>query len=107
MIGSLFRRALIVAPCRTYKFMASAHGSVPYLAMLAGALVAALAGGLWTLAAMISGADRDSALTYGVLGGLLLDTTWLVYTVIVVGVLWLTGKSYTEIAMEGRPKPEQ
>lgn len=106
MIRSLFCRVLIVAPCRTYRFMGSAHGAVPYPAMLAGALVAALAGAVWTLAAMISGADRSDAFWNGALAGILLGTAWLIYSAIVAGILRLTGKSYSQVATEGRRKPQ-
>jgi hypothetical protein len=103
----VLRRALIVAPCRTYKFVGSAQGSVPYPVMLTGVLVAALAGALWAVVAMVSGADRGDAFWWGAIGGLFLCISWLLYSIIVIGILWLTGRNWSHIAADRNRRPQR
>jgi hypothetical protein len=97
MIRSVFHRVFVVWPSRTYRFMGSEAGSVPYGAMLAGVLIALGVGGLGALSAGLLDIGRTDAFWIGAGVGIGLGVVWLVYSVIVVGVLRLTGSDWSQV----------
>jgi hypothetical protein len=97
-VGSTLYWMFVILPCRTYKAMGSAGGSVPYPAILVMLGAAVAGGGLaWAIAAA-AGTSGSQALTVGPIVGLAACGVWLIYTAVVVGVLKAQGKDHSAIA---------
>ena len=95
-MGSSFgRNVFIIAPCRTYQYMKSAGGSVPFGAMLAYLALAAVGGGVAALVALVMRGHPATAFWTG--AGIGIGIGWVVYTSIVVLALHLAGRDYSEI----------
>jgi hypothetical protein len=103
-VGSTLYWRFVILPCRNYKAMGSAGGSVPYPAILV-MLGAAVAGGgsVWAIAAA-AGTSGSQALTVGPIVGLAACGVWLIYTAVVVGVLKAQGKDHSAMARQRAPR---
>lgn len=100
----LFRRAFIEAPRWTYRLAGSAGGSLPTRAVLLEAVVAAVTGSIWSLAAWITGGQGPAdAFWNGVVIGLILCTVWLIYSTIVV----LAGRARDRRRRDGDNRPRR
>lgn len=92
-MASFGRNVFIIAPCRTYQYMKSAGGSVPYSAMLGYLALAAVGGGVGALVALVMRGHPATAFWAGAGVGIGFGICWIAYTCIVVLAL-LAGRDY-------------
>lgn len=95
-MGRVMRAVLLLGPCRLY-VACEVHGRLP-LSWFAGMFgFAGLAGAVGATVALVRGVPVSDEFWVWALGGLLAFTVWLVYSLVVVGVLWVRGVGPDEV----------
>lgn len=102
MIRSIFHRVFVVLPCRTYRYLGSDGGSVPVGAIVGGALLASVTGGLWALGTWVLGQPGADDFWIGAGVGVGLGMVWIVYTLVIVAVLRVTGSDWSQVLKRQR-----
>lgn len=95
-MGRVLRALLLVGPCRFY-VACEARGRLP-LYWLAGMFgVPTIAGSVGAAVALARGASFSDQFWVWALGGGLAVMGWLVYSLVVIGVLWVRGVAPDEV----------
>lgn len=90
---ALLRRMLLTGPCRLYKRGEETGGAVPWIVLIAMTSTVAAASAAGALTALIFGRDAsEGAYVAGMSAGALWFVTYI-YTLVLVGVLRLRGRS--------------
>ncbi|TCN40880.1 hypothetical protein EV644_105164 [Kribbella orskensis] len=88
----LLRWLFLVGPCRIYLRGDANGGSVPVVFILGLFSVAAAAGGVGALLAVISGSSAEDFFWGGAIAGFGVVTAWAVYSGLLLVVLWIVGR---------------
>ena len=102
MNRSVFYRAFVVLPCRTYRYLGADGGSVPTGAVLGGALLASVTGGLWAMGANVLGRRGADDFWIGAGVGVGLGVLWILYTLVVVAILRVRGRDWSQVIKRQR-----
>jgi hypothetical protein len=95
-MGRVMRALLLVGPCRLY-VAGEVRGRLP-LSWFAGMFgVSGIAGAVGASVALVRGASVSDQFWVWALGGLLAVMAWLVYSVVVIGFLWVRGVAPDEV----------
>jgi len=86
------RELLLTGPCRLYMLGQQSGGAVPYLFLIAGAVVVAVCGGAGALWGLVSTANPGEGFLDGIGVGLTAVVAWTLYAAVVLVVLWVIGK---------------
>jgi hypothetical protein len=98
VVRRVLRWVFLVGPCRFYLLGERTGGSVPVVFVIGLFVVAAVSGGLGALIAVFSGGDVGDQFWVWFVGGMLAVGGWAVYSLLVIGVLWVAGRAPHTVA---------